>query len=133
MEAHVEVYVRDRQYQANLFRWSNIYHRYCNKRVIEQIIWSIILCFVSCVSIFGSKNEWFLVWFKCSKKCTTIQVMSNVLYMCMKICKPNKYIFYKSCCVFFFPLEVLKIFHLRTGQNMCALKRNTEALLFAKQ
>ena len=104
MEAHIEVYVRDRQYQANLFRWSNIYHRYCNKRVIEQIIWNIILCFMSCVSIFCSKNERFLVWFKYSNKCTTIQVMNNVLYVCMKICKPNNYILYKS----FFFIEVVK-------------------------
>ena len=78
MEAYIAVYVRDRQYQVNLFRWSNIYHRYCNKKVTEQIIWNIVLCFVSCVSNFCIKNERFLVRFKYSNNCTTIQVMSNV-------------------------------------------------------
>jgi hypothetical protein len=57
------------------------------------------------------------------------------MYMCMKIGKPNKYILYKSCFVLFiyFCIEVVKIFHLSTSQNVCTPKRNKEALLVANQ
>ena len=77
LKAYVEVYVKDRQYQGN-FTDDQTFTTDTVIRVIEQIMWNIIWCFMSYVSIFCSKNERFLVWFKYSNNCTTIQAMSDV-------------------------------------------------------